>query len=81
MPIYEYRCESCDHPFETLVRSPSDVPKCPRCGAVELEKLFSVPAASQAGGAPSLSAGGPGPALGGGCGRPQCGGGFCAGMG
>jgi putative FmdB family regulatory protein len=78
MPLYEYRCEPCDHSFETLVRSSGDVPRCPRCGGVELAKQFSVPAAAHAGRPPSLPVASP---SGGGCGAPQCGGGFCAGMG
>jgi putative FmdB family regulatory protein len=82
MPLYEYRCEPCDHLFETLVRSSSDVPTCPRCGGIELAKQFSVPAAAHTGGKPSaLPVCGPGPLPNGGCGAPQCGGGFCAGMG
>ncbi|MCX5755459.1 MAG: zinc ribbon domain-containing protein [Gemmatimonadetes bacterium] len=43
MPIYEYRCESCKHEFEALVRS-SDVPKCEKCGADKLERLLSLSA-------------------------------------
>lgn len=77
MPLYEYRCEPCDHQFEALIRTASDEPRCPRCGSVEVTKELSVPAAAQAGarGGPSLAARDAG------CGRPQCGGGFCAGMG
>jgi putative FmdB family regulatory protein len=55
MPIYEYRCPSCDHTFETLIRSQGDVAHCPRCGGIDLVKQFSVPAAAQTGqGASSL---------------------------
>jgi len=54
MPIYEYRCEPCDHNFETLVRGQGDVAHCPKCGSIELAKQFSVPAAAQTG-APSSS--------------------------
>lgn len=43
MPIYEYRCQSCRHEFETLVRS-GDVPRCAKCGGASLEKRFSLPA-------------------------------------
>jgi len=50
MPIYEYRCEPCDRTFETLVRTPTDVAHCPKCGNVEVVKQFSVPAAAQTGG-------------------------------
>ena len=50
MPIYEYRCEPCDHTFETLIRGQGDVAHCPKCGGIDLAKQFSVPAAAQAGG-------------------------------
>ena len=77
MPIYEYRCPPCDLSFETLVRSSSDTPRCPRCGGIDLAKQFSVPAAAQTGRPGSaLPVCNPGPAAGG-CGAPQCGGGFC----
>lgn len=49
MPIYEYRCEPCDHVFETLIRSSGDVAHCPKCGTIEVKKQFSVPAAAQTG--------------------------------
>jgi putative FmdB family regulatory protein len=79
MPLYEYHCEPCDHTFETLVRSAGDVPRCPRCGGIDLTKLLSAPAAAQTGGRRSsdLPLCGPAPSPVGGCGAPQCGGGFC----
>ena len=40
MPIFEYRCESCEQEFEQLVR-PNDNIDCPACGGQRLEKLFS----------------------------------------
>ena len=43
MPIFEYRCQSCHHEFETLVRT-GDTPSCPKCAATALEKLLSLPA-------------------------------------
>jgi putative FmdB family regulatory protein len=48
MPIYEYRCKSCDHQFETLVRSGA-TPVCAACGAVDLERLLSLPAVDSEG--------------------------------
>ena len=42
MPIYEYRCKSCAHEFETLVRGEM-TPQCPECESEELEKLLSLP--------------------------------------
>jgi putative FmdB family regulatory protein len=39
MPIYEYKCKSCSHQFEKLVRI-SDTPDCPSCQSADLERLF-----------------------------------------
>jgi putative FmdB family regulatory protein len=77
MPIYEYRCEPCDHAFETLIRNSGDVAHCPRCGSIEVAKQFSVPAAAQSGRANGSSL----PICGDGGGSPSafgCGGGRCA---
>jgi putative FmdB family regulatory protein len=49
MPIYEYRCEPCQHTFETLIRGQGDTAHCPRCGGIDLAKQLSVPAAAQTG--------------------------------
>jgi putative FmdB family regulatory protein len=78
MPIYEYRCEPCDHAFEALVRSQHDVPHCPKCGNVELAKQFSVPAAAHSGSsqAGSLPVCDTGPASFG-CGGGRCMTGMC----
>ena len=42
MPIYEYRCESCQHELETI-RKISDPPliDCPSCGEPALKKKIS----------------------------------------
>lgn len=44
MPLFEFHCEPCNADFELLVRS-SETPACPECGQVEIERLFSAPAA------------------------------------
>ena len=44
MPIYGYACKTCDHEFETLVRS-SETPACPSCGGEKLEQKLSLIAA------------------------------------
>lgn len=31
MPIYEYRCQSCNHEMEALVRSGKEPETCPEC--------------------------------------------------
>jgi putative FmdB family regulatory protein len=43
MPIFEYRCQSCHHEFETLVLK-GTTPACPACKAETLERMISVPA-------------------------------------
>ncbi|MCM2679688.1 FmdB family zinc ribbon protein [Echinimonas agarilytica] len=42
MPIYEYRCDDCDHELEKLQKM-SDEPlkECPSCGSQGLRKLIS----------------------------------------
>ena len=41
MPIYEYRCTSCGHRFEKMVKISAGAPSCPSCGADEARKLIS----------------------------------------
>lgn len=41
MPIYEYRCGSCGHEFEQMVKMSDPAPACPKCGAGEVKKLVS----------------------------------------
>jgi len=82
LPLYEYFCKTCDHGFETLIRSAGDRPSCPQCGNLEVSKQFSVPAMAQTGRGrgselPISAEGGGAPF---GCGRPQCGAGRCAGL-
>jgi len=46
MPIFEYRCESCDSKFEKLVRRAGDAVECPKCGpSSKLEVQYSTFAA------------------------------------
>jgi putative FmdB family regulatory protein len=70
MPIFEYKCSSCDELFETLVRSNSQ-PTCPGCGGTYLAKQLSVFAASTGGGGGDSGEGaapsGGGHVCGGGC--------------
>jgi putative FmdB family regulatory protein len=42
MPIYEYKCASCGHAFEKMVKLSAPIPACPQCGAQEeVRKLVS----------------------------------------
>ena len=43
MPIYEYRCGSCDAEFEILLLAGTEA-CCPECGGDDLERLLSSPA-------------------------------------
>lgn len=45
MPIYDYKCRSCGHEFDALVRL-GETPDCPSCAGSDLERLVSVPAIS-----------------------------------
>lgn len=48
MPIFEYRCRTCGHEFEMLVRT-GDVPACRSCAGVDLERVISLPAVKSEG--------------------------------
>ena len=43
MPIYEYKCQECDHVFEDMVLSSKDPgpDKCPKCSAPNVSRLIS----------------------------------------
>ncbi|MDF1506217.1 zinc ribbon domain-containing protein [Roseisolibacter sp. H3M3-2] len=43
MPLYDFRCLTCDAENELLVRG-SAPPACPACGGANLERLVSLPA-------------------------------------
>ena len=45
MPIYEYRCDQCDHQLEMLQKISAEPAKfCPECGEDSLRKLVSAAA-------------------------------------
>lgn len=64
MPLYEYRCNDCDHRFEVLQRMSAGAEglSCPACGEARVAKQFSTFAGTVASG--SKSAGSPAPACG-----------------
>jgi putative FmdB family regulatory protein len=74
MPLYEYQCRRCDHPFEKYARSFNDQPDCPTCGASDVARLlstFAVSTGSQAGRSSNHASSG-------GCGEgPPCGAAHC----
>ena len=45
MPIYEYRCQSCNHELEALQKMhDAELRDCPHCGQPQLQKLISAAA-------------------------------------
>jgi putative FmdB family regulatory protein len=68
MPIYEYICRDCQHPFEAIV-TPSRPAECPSCHSHELDKQLSVFAVSAGSAVSSRAASAPGPC--GSCGDPR----------
>lgn len=45
MPIFDYRCQACDHTFDILQKLGAEpLTDCPECGQAELKKLLSAPA-------------------------------------
>jgi putative FmdB family regulatory protein len=41
VPLYEFRCSSCNEDFEELTSSHAVAPPCPRCGGREVERRLS----------------------------------------
>jgi len=70
MPLYEYRCPSCEHRFEVLQRigEGGDDLSCTSCGRVQPEKLLSTFAGHAKGEGSSATAADSG--------SPGCGSGF-----
>lgn len=49
MPLFDYRCQSCHHEFEVLIRPGHESPgACPACQADTVERLLSTFAFSSA---------------------------------
>lgn len=42
MPLYEYVCQECQHPFEALVFA-NESAECPECHSHKLERQMSLP--------------------------------------
>jgi putative FmdB family regulatory protein len=62
MPIYEFRCLSCDHHYEDLVSQRDKIEEltCPKCGAKQVQQLlssFSTASSAKASGGSSCGSG------------------------
>jgi putative FmdB family regulatory protein len=54
MPLYEFKCQSCGHRFETFQFSTTRaLPACPACNATTVEKQFSTFGVGSGGGTSS----------------------------
>lgn len=55
MPIFEFKCQSCNHVFEKLLLTgQSDAPQtCPQCQSNQVQKLISAPFIPSAVGKPA----------------------------
>ncbi|HEY3998306.1 MAG TPA: FmdB family zinc ribbon protein [Candidatus Xenobia bacterium] len=60
MPIYEYRCNSCQNDFERLLFKLEEKVECPGCGTGDVKRRLS---------SFSFTGGNPEPDFEGGCGR------------
>jgi putative FmdB family regulatory protein len=71
MPLYEYVCQECDHPFEALVFGGQQA-ECPKCHGQKLQRQLSLPArpATEASALPAACRSS-GPPCGPACGRWQ----------
>ncbi len=52
MPIYEYRCETCNERFERLFLSLKQIPAeiaCPACQSTQVQRVMSAPAVHKTG--------------------------------
>jgi putative FmdB family regulatory protein len=47
MPLYEYRCDECQHEFEKMLRfsESNTLPGCPQCNSTQTRKKLSAVAA------------------------------------
>ena len=57
MPIFEYVCQECDHPFEALIYGGKKA-ECPKCQSKKLAQQLSVFAMSTKGSAGRIPFGG-----------------------
>jgi putative FmdB family regulatory protein len=48
MPLFDFRCASCGHVFEALVRKDTAL-VCASCGGADLERLVTLPFAKTEG--------------------------------
>lgn len=60
MPIFEYKCENCNHKYEALVKTAAAAEDigCPVCNSTEKKKLFSTFSASVSGSSADYCPGG-----------------------
>ncbi|MDX1994438.1 MAG: zinc ribbon domain-containing protein [bacterium] len=40
MPLYDYKCPNCEHPFEARHSFSESAPPCPACGHVGVQRVI-----------------------------------------
>ncbi|MBF0142169.1 MAG: zinc ribbon domain-containing protein [Magnetococcales bacterium] len=75
MPIYDYKCDACQHAFEeNHPMSAPPVRQCPACGAEKVRKILSTGGiVGSTKGGQDFSPPAASPCGGGGCGSGMCG--------
>ena len=60
MPIYEYRCNKCDHKFEMFqsISASNDSLVCPSCNEPKPSKIFSIFGSTGGSSSPAFNGGG-----------------------
>ena len=71
MPLFRYRCRTCDDTFEALVRKSEERVSCGACDSEAVDRLLSRPAVQTGGKSLPLATDCP-PAEAGPCGAPAC---------
>jgi len=42
MPVYEFKCRECGHPFSEIRKTGDFKASCPKCNSENVEKMISV---------------------------------------
>jgi putative FmdB family regulatory protein len=70
MPLYEYVCQACEHPFEALLFGAEEA-ECPQCRSRKLARQLSLPAKPKEAASLPTACQSSGPPCGPACGRWQ----------
>lgn len=43
MPLFDFKCDTCDVVFDKIVKNSEEKPQCPKCSSFNCTKLLSAP--------------------------------------